>query len=145
MAWTNPDGCMHAKRMHIYRTEIVTTMSRSPQAGSTINYLQKVKVSHALWAVRVSSPLYLGHSSGALSSPFDILSFPDSTKGTHLLLSRQTVYQSLTDPSHDSTFDLLHHKSVALTTQPQRTYYRSDETNTLYKQTSFSDKVTKLR
>ena len=35
MARKNPDGRKHEQRTHIHRTEIVTTMSRSPQAGST--------------------------------------------------------------------------------------------------------------
>ena len=36
MAMTNPDGRTHtAQCTHIHRTESVTTMSRSPQAGST--------------------------------------------------------------------------------------------------------------
>ena len=36
MAWTNPDGhTTHAQCMHIKQTEVVTTMFRSPQVGST--------------------------------------------------------------------------------------------------------------
>ena len=35
MARTNPNARMHAQRTHIHRAEIITTMSRSLQAGST--------------------------------------------------------------------------------------------------------------
>ena len=35
MAWTNPDRHMHAQHTHMHQTEIVTTMSRSSQAGLT--------------------------------------------------------------------------------------------------------------
>ena len=54
MAWTNPEGCllvgkhhtckMHAPQCtHIHRTEIVTIMSRSPQAGLT-KWWQNVEI-----------------------------------------------------------------------------------------------------
>ena len=35
MAWTDPDRCTNNACMHIHQTEVVTTMSHSPQAGLT--------------------------------------------------------------------------------------------------------------
>ena len=44
MACTNPGGRTHVQHMHIHRTEIVTTMSWSPQAGWTkMLFLDKLK------------------------------------------------------------------------------------------------------
>ena len=68
--WT--DGCTHNARTHIHRTEVATTMSRSPQAGLaetnfiiwpssvtlTLSYLNKCFIWHLYSLKRTTVPNY---------------------------------------------------------------------------------------